>query len=120
MARQKRSSRVLDKAKRRLSGVRSINENLQINQRLTAQNYSNYVNHLNEKLSAYNQALSDMDALRSEVDEAEDFLAKFSEQMLLGIAAEFGKDSIEYEKAGGIRNRDRKRPVRKVVAAAAD
>ncbi len=117
MARQKRSSRVLDKAQRRLSGVRSINETLELTQKLTTQNYSEYVNSLNSKLNAYNQALSEIDALQIEVNEAEDFLAEYSEQMLMGIAAEFGKDSIEYEKAGGVRKRDRKRPTRKTAAA---
>jgi uncharacterized protein YukE len=117
MTRQKRSSRVLEKAQRRLSGVQSINENLALSGKLTAQSYQAHVNQLSSKLAAYNKALSEIDTLKGEINEAEDFLAEYSEQMLMGIGAEFGKDSPEYEKAGGVRTRDRKRPTRKVAAA---
>jgi hypothetical protein len=33
--------------------------------------------------------------------------------MLNGVSVRFGKDSNEYEKAGGIRKSERKKPVRK-------
>ena len=117
MARQKRSSRVLDKAESRLTGVQSINEKLVLNKRLTAQAYATHVNNLTSKLNAYNKALADADALQIEVDEAEDFLSNYSEQMLMGVGAEFGKNSAEYERAGGVRKSDRKRPTRKVAVA---
>lgn len=103
MTRQKRSSRVLDKAQRRFSGVQSINEKLAVGKNLTADNYRKLITELNTKLNAYNKALADADALQNEVDAAERSLAEFSEQMLMGIGAEFGKDSYEYERAGGVR-----------------
>lgn len=118
MARQKRSSRILEKAKSRLTGVQSIDEKLAINKKLTAQAYSAHINALSDKLSAYNKALADADALQIEVDKAEDFLADYSEEMLMGVGAEFGKNSAEYERAGGVRKSDRKRPARKVAVAA--
>jgi hypothetical protein len=36
--------------------------------------------------------------------------------MLAGVAAKYGKDSDEYEKAGGVRKSERKRPTRTPVA----
>ncbi len=45
--------------------------------------------------------------------ETEKVLMAFSEKMLLGVAFEYGKDSFEYEMAGGVRKSQRKRPVRK-------
>jgi hypothetical protein len=30
--------------------------------------------------------------------------------MLAGVASKYGKDSVEYEKAGGVRKSERKRP----------
>ncbi|PZO09982.1 MAG: hypothetical protein DCF25_21100 [Leptolyngbya foveolarum] len=113
MTRQKRSSRVLSKAQRRFSGVQSIDEKLAIGKTLTADNYSKYITELNSKLNAYNHALADADALQNEVDAAEQTLSEFSEKMLMGIGAEFGKDSTEYERAGGVRTSDRKRPTRR-------
>jgi hypothetical protein len=43
------------------------------------------------------------------VDDAEKTLRDMSERMLTGVATKYGKDSDEYEKAGGVRKRDRKR-----------
>ncbi len=36
-----------------------------------------------------------------------------SEDMLIGVASKYGKDSYEYKLAGGTRRSERKRPVRK-------
>jgi len=41
------------------------------------------------------------------------FWHELSEDMLLAVAAKFGKDSPEYEMAGGVRRSERKRPTRK-------
>ena len=46
--------------------------------------------------------------------EAEKTLMALSEKMLLGVAFEYGKDSAEYEMAGGVRKSQRKRPVRRL------
>jgi hypothetical protein len=37
--------------------------------------------------------------------------------MLANVAIRYDKDSSEYEMAGGVRSRDRKRPTRKATAA---
>ncbi len=118
MARKKRGSRVLDRAQRRFAGVQSIDPKLALSKKLTMQLYSTHITDLSNKLTAYNKGLSDVDALRNDVSEAESLLAEYSEQMLMGIGGEFGKDSNEYEKAGGVKTSDRKRPTRKVAVAA--
>jgi hypothetical protein len=38
--------------------------------------------------------------------------------MFLGVAFEYGKDSREYEMAGGVRKSQRKRPTRSKMTAA--
>ena len=38
-------------------------------------------------------------------------------RMLTGVATEYGKDSPEYEAAGGVRKSERKKPVRKPKTA---
>lgn len=47
---------------------------------------------------------------------AEDRLKDLSERVLLGVATRYGKDSDEYEMAGGIRKSERKRPLRRAKA----
>ena len=117
MARPKRSSRTLDKAQRRLAGIQSINIKLELSAELSAQDYTKNINDLRQKLNAYNTALSNLDALYNQVIETERNLADYSEKMLLGVAVKFGKDSHEYEMAGGVRKSDRKRPNRRTAVA---
>ena len=118
MARQMRSSRILDKAQRRLSSIQSIDEKLDLGSGLTAQSYVKTIDGLRKKIDAYNKALSNVDALQNQVNEAERMLADQSEQMLMGVAVKFGKNSSEYEMAGGVKKSERKKPARRLAAAA--
>jgi hypothetical protein len=42
-------------------------------------------------------------------------LKDWNERMLAGVATAYGKDSSEYEQAGGVRKSERKKPVRKAA-----
>jgi uncharacterized protein YhaN len=117
MARQKRSSRILDKAQRRSASMQSISDQLDLGSGLSIQLYNKNIDSLRNKMNAYNKALSLVDELQSEVEQAEQSLATYSEQILLGVAAKFGKNSNEYEKAGGVKKSDRKRPTRRIAIA---
>ncbi len=117
MARAKRGSRVLERAQRRLDGIQSIDYNLDAGGGFTAPGYLDIINELRSEVSAYNMALSNVDALNNQLAETERLLAEYSERMLLGVAAKYGKDSHEYEMAGGVKKSDRKRSVRRVAAA---
>ena len=119
MARQKRSSRVLEKAKRRLDGIQSISEKLTLGGGRTVKSYGDAIDDLRSTISAYNQALATADMLQSQVNETERELADLSEQILTDVSSKFGHDSLEYERAGGVRKSARKRPARRLVAAAA-
>ena len=55
----------------------------------------------------------------SSLKEKEKLLRAFSERMLTGVAAKFGKDSEQYQKAGGTKKSDRKKPKRKIAKVAA-
>ena len=117
MFKKKSSCRALDKAKVRLDGVQSIDTNLDLGTGLSAKSYGQRILALQQKISEYNTALSTVDELRSQIAAGEKDLFDYSEQMLLGVAAKYGKDSYEYEKAGGVRKSERKRPVRKKKVA---
>ncbi|MBW4469017.1 MAG: hypothetical protein KME45_01285 [Stenomitos rutilans HA7619-LM2] len=113
MARLKRSSTSVDKAERRIAGLKSINPALDLGKGLTIKAFSEQIEATRQRVAAYNTTLSLLDADRAAMLEAEKSLMALSEKMLLGVAFEYGKDSAEYEMAGGVRKSQRKRPVRK-------
>jgi hypothetical protein len=63
--------------------------------------------HFTLELALYNELLAD-----------ERSLGEMSEHMLSGVKVKFGRDSAEYEMAGGVRRSERKRPQRKVKMTA--
>ncbi|PZO13444.1 MAG: hypothetical protein DCF25_16110 [Leptolyngbya foveolarum] len=117
MFKKKSSCRSLEKAKVRLDGIQAIKADLDLGTGFSAKGYQQKIAGLQQKISAYNLTLSNVDELRSQIVAAEKDLADYSERMLLGVAAQFGKNSYEYEKAGGVRKSERKRPSRKQTAA---
>ena len=117
MARQKRKSNVLDSAQSRSAGLASISSTLDLGNGLTLVSFNSAIADARAKLDAYNAALSAVDSTNNTLLKVEKDLTALNERMLLGVAAKFGKDSNEYEMAGGVRKSERKRPVRKVKAS---
>jgi len=76
--------------------------------------YRSKIDGLKSKLETYNQLLSKVDGALNEVVEGEKSLRDISERMLAGVGSKYGKDSDEYEKAGGKKKSERKRPKKKV------
>lgn len=113
MARPKRSSVILQKAEKREAGLQSISLTLDLGNRLTLESYSTLIQTLRSQLTLYNSALSELDAQSRQIKETELQLRNLSEQMLLGVAARYGKDSGEYGKAGGVPKSERRRPTKK-------
>lgn len=112
MARPKRSSVILQKAENRQAGLQSIDPSLDLGNNLTLKTYSTLIEILRSQLAAYNRALSILDDQARQIKDAEQDLRSLSEQMLLGVAAKYGKDSREYGQAGGVPKSERRRPVR--------
>ena len=54
-----------------------------------------------------------MEEKQAAFDDAEKLLADLSSRVLAAVAAKYGRDSVEYTQAGGVRMRDRKRQVAK-------
>jgi hypothetical protein len=117
VARKKRTSKTLDKAQQRAAGLSSISSTLDLGNALTLAAYNAEIAATKTSLDAYNAALSAVDATYNTLQEAEGGLAALTERMLAGVAAKYGKDSNEYEMAGGTRKSERKRPTRKPPAA---
>lgn len=115
MARRK-LARVLDleKGRTRLDAVKSINIALDLGNNINVANYENEINLLSAKLSAYNTALSTIDDLYNECIAQIDVLRDWNERILTGVATKYGKNSSQYEMAGGKKKSERKKPVPKV------
>jgi hypothetical protein len=109
MGRIKRTSKALDKANVRVAGLRSIGPQ-DFGNGLTSEAYEEAIEDARTKLDDYNQALSMVDEKASLLTESEKKLLDLSERVLAGTAAKYGKNSIQYEKVGGVRKSEHKRP----------
>ena len=103
----------MEKAEHRIAGLKSINPRLDLGDGLTLDSYMKQIELLRSQLATYNEALSFADGSLNVVQDTEQKIKTFSERMLNAVAGKYGKDSNEYELAGGTRKRDRKRTPRK-------
>lgn len=109
MARQKRSSEILEKASRRADALSSINEKLDLGNGLTLANFQKKVEEMRDKQTVYNRRLSGVDQAYNDMLDTEKDLAQLTERMLTAVAAIYGRNSNEYEMAGGTRRKERRR-----------
>lgn len=96
----------------RHAGLVSIDPALDLGSGQTVTGYKAVMDITQQKLDAYNSLLSEADAALDVFQQAEKGLKESSARMLEGVAVKFGRDSVEYEQAGGTRLSERKRPVR--------
>ena len=99
--------------------MKAIDTKLDLGNGLTVGNYEKLVDDFQNNLETYNQQVAALNALRSQLRAEERALSRYSAKMLMGVACAFGQDSYEYQKAGGVRLSDRKRPSRRVQAEGA-
>lgn len=109
MARRKKQSATLTKAEGRLVGIKSINTKLDMGSGMSVAAYEKEIAALRQKIVGYNTTLAQLDATSNDIIDAEKKLSTLSERMLLGVAMKYGKDSSEYEMAGGTRRSERRR-----------
>ncbi len=114
--RKKVKSMAVEKAQKRLAGLESISSTLDLGNGLTVANYAAKIQQAEAMVDAYNQVLSQADASTSSVKQADKELRDLTERMLEAVATVYGKDSLEYKKAGGTRKSERKSPKHKTDA----
>lgn len=107
MPRQKRTSRILEKAELRTAGMKSIVPSIKFDEECNLDKLIESIEQLRKKIDIYNTALSVVDSSKTEIKDMEKKLSQLSEKMLMVVAIKYGKDSPEYEMAGGIRSSDR-------------
>ena len=113
MARKKRTSESINRAQARSSALESIDTNLDLGNSLTLAAYKELIAATEDKLSVYNIKLSEVDGLLNELEALEKRLEEMTSNMLGGVGLKYGKDSDQYEMAGGTRKSERKTAVRK-------
>ena len=114
MAQAKRSSIVLETARHRMAGLKSINPAPDFGEGLTVALYEEEINAFSAGLDAYNQAISTLNDKRNAVDTAEANLREKNRRMLRATEAKYGPNSSEFEQAGGTRTSQRQPRRRKV------
>ena len=107
MIRPKQSSRILQKAQLRASGLQAIDPNIDFGNANSLQNMQQQMEQLRNKLNSHNTALAVINATKTDIAELEKSLSALCETMLMAVAVKYGKDSIQYEMAGGVRKSDR-------------
>lgn len=109
----------MSQAVQRISGVKSIAADLDLGNGLTVAEYQTAIEEVETVLNTYNTHLSLADELKNNLESKEKELRNFSERMLTGVAAKYGKDSNQYQMAGGTRRSAYKRTVRRKTAVLA-
>ena len=113
MGRRKRNSNILEQARARLSALKGIDPTLDLGNGLNVTAFEQTINSLDTKLEGYNQKLSESDEALFDVETTERTVKDLTSRFLVGVGARYGRNSVQYEKAGGIRTDDRKHPTRK-------
>jgi hypothetical protein len=109
MPRPKKTSRVLEKAELRAAGMKGIDPELSFGDTYKLSDLTTIIEELRAKIESYNTALAVIDSSQTEIASLEKELGDVAEKMLIGVAFRYGKDSREYEMAGGVRKSDRVR-----------
>ena len=113
MARRKRTSRILDAARQRLAGLKSIKPAPDFGTNLKLSDYELAINDLSDKIDNYNQKLSDLDDSQNVIVAGERNLRSLNRRMLSASEAQYGENSSQYEQAGGTPTSERKRSPKK-------
>jgi hypothetical protein len=109
MSKKKRESKVLARAEKRLVGLKSIDEALNLGDGISVKTLSQAVAELSAANGAYNRLLADADAALIHVRRLEAGARELLERSLALVAGKYGRDSTQYAQAGGKRRSDRKR-----------
>lgn len=119
MARKKRKSKAVELGLKRAAAMAAIDPKLDLGNGLTLDAYNGAIQTQEKAVDAYNTDLAGLDVRLTNLKANDKALARLSARMLKGVSTKFTEESDEYEKAGGKRTSERKRPMRKTAASAA-
>lgn len=103
MARLRRTSTALEDSRKRSAGIKKFPTPTPLPAGLSLEEVENKQVALASLLTQYNGILAEADRLLNEIQASEKDLRKYDSRLLSAIALVYGKDSSEYEMAGGKR-----------------
>ena len=112
MARQKRTSKVLEMARQRLAGLKAITPAVVLGGTLSVESFETEINGFIARQDSYNTKVADLDDETNQLNDHEQRLNELHQRIFAAVRAQCGPDSSELEQMGGVRLSDRKRPVR--------
>jgi hypothetical protein len=110
MARKPRTDRDLQSGKIRLSKVKSVEPDFKATEDVSVVKLEAALNEAQAVLDEYNQMLAALDGKSNQYAQSVKTIKDLSERLLEGVGLKYGKDSSEYEMAGGTRKSERKKP----------
>ncbi|MBW4428026.1 MAG: hypothetical protein KME50_27190 [Nostoc desertorum CM1-VF14] len=119
MSLRTRGSAAVDKAQLRLALLKSVDENLDLGHGLTIEAYNHLINITRATVEAHNTLVSNLEESRKTITQMDKALSEMSERMLSGVATIYGRNSIEYSKAGGSNGKRNKKSSLKVAPVVA-
>ena len=110
MAYKKReTSPVYDKAQNRLAGIKQFEPKFDFGNGLTEEAFLAALTKVETLTKKNNDLLTQVDGVSTALDTAEKELSNLASRVLQGVGSKYTTDSIEYEKAGGVRSSEIKR-----------
>jgi hypothetical protein len=113
MARLKRTSPVIETARHRLGGLKTIDPEFDFGPGFTRAEVEAEIKDCEDTLEEYNMILAQADDVKNRYEAKEKAQQTKNARLLSMIAARFGTDSSEYEICGGTRTSERKKPKRR-------
>ena len=106
---KKTTSLAITEAEQRIAGMKAIEASLDLGNEVSVTHGETLLRSTRTALEAYNTSLAVSDGLSNDFREKELALRAFNRKVLPSGGLQFGTDSSEYEKLGGVRDSDRKR-----------
>jgi len=114
--RKRKFSAKLSLAQNRSDGINSIDDEIDLANGLTKAAYQAAIQNVELKYERYNQLLSEIDGLSTDLKQTEKELGELSQRMLNAVGTKYGYNSVEYKKAGGTPKSEKKRTAKKTSA----
>ncbi len=103
MAYKRRTSKEIEQAQVRATNLEAISPTLDLGNSLTVMAYRAQIQATQTLLDSYNRKLAEADDALNALVASEKELKTMSARMLAGVGVAYGKDSSQYEQAGGTR-----------------
>jgi hypothetical protein len=109
MPRIRRTSSVISKAVVRSNNLKTISPALDLGGGLTVEAFDDLIKQAQEAEGDYNRTVALLDEKTNRLDALLKQTSELSARLLAGVGARYGRNSDEYEKAGGVRTDEIKR-----------